>query len=678
MIKPIKSIPIILIIIFSCQFFVNAQWEKTNGPAGAQITSVTTDKNFLYAGSSDGYIFHSTDGGSLWSGGKIEVTDAGTAGLTRSICAKDNLVFASINCAGIFKSTDYGNSWKPTSVTYQYVYNIVRIDSLFFYCSNLGVFRSSNSGETWDKINSKASSLAAMGNYLFTPDSLSKDFGATWSRNKIPSDFSSDDFCLVAATDSVVYLSNVYVGQNREMFKSSDKGATWVQVNSYTVAKCLYAYGSDVYIIEYFPTNDFYHSSDYGNTWSIVHAVDLPFLASSYIAYNSHLLAGCNKGIFISTDKGTTWTESSKGLNESTVYSLKKYGSKLYAATNSGVSATSAGIIDWENITGNMGKFQNNALCFCDSSLYVGNSNGLYKSDINNINWNNVGFTGANITALTTMNGYVYIGSDIINPERTQNDGISWSVVNCPKINCIDQNGTVLLAGTKQGVYLSTDNGNSFSYKGLEFIDMYYYSFNSVAIYKNTYFAGDKYGFYRLVNDGSEYETLLIGAVYTIAASDSRIYVSNASGLFMSTDGGDTWTSINTGLEGITVYSILEDGGYLYVGASGLGVWRKPISQLITSVKIKDVLPASFALLQNYPNPFNPSTTINYQLPKASKVSLKVYDVLGQKIMTLVNGDMGAGVHSVTFNAGKLASGVYLYRLDAGTYSQSRKMILTK
>jgi|GEM_PF-5632206 hypothetical protein len=86
----------------------------------------------------------------------------------------------------------------------------------------------------------------------------------------------------------------------------------------------------------------------------------------------------------------------------------------------------------------------------------------------------------------------------------------------------------------------------------------------------------------------------------------------------------------------------------------------------------------NYDLAQNYPNPFNPSTTISYQLPKASKVVLKVYDVLGQEIMTLVNGDMGAGAHSVTFNASKLASGVYLYKLDAGTYSQSKKMILTK
>jgi|GEM_PF-1917878 N-acetylneuraminic acid mutarotase len=85
-----------------------------------------------------------------------------------------------------------------------------------------------------------------------------------------------------------------------------------------------------------------------------------------------------------------------------------------------------------------------------------------------------------------------------------------------------------------------------------------------------------------------------------------------------------------------------------------------------------------FKLSTNYPNPFNPSTTISYQLPKASKVMLKVYNILGEEIITLVNGYMTAGSHSATFNAGKLASGVYLYKLDAEAYSQSRKMILAK
>jgi len=83
-------------------------------------------------------------------------------------------------------------------------------------------------------------------------------------------------------------------------------------------------------------------------------------------------------------------------------------------------------------------------------------------------------------------------------------------------------------------------------------------------------------------------------------------------------------------------------------------------------------------LEQNYPNPFNPSTTIRYQLPVASEVKLEVYDVLGKKIATLVNERQSAGSYQVVWNASGLSSGTYFYRLQAGTFTQTKKMILVK
>ena len=88
--------------------------------------------------------------------------------------------------------------------------------------------------------------------------------------------------------------------------------------------------------------------------------------------------------------------------------------------------------------------------------------------------------------------------------------------------------------------------------------------------------------------------------------------------------------------------------------------------------------PSQFALDQNYPNPFNPSTTINFTLANASDVKLAVYNVLGQKVMTLVNSHMNAGQQHVVFDASKLSSGVYFYRLDAGNFSSIKKMMLLK
>ncbi len=90
------------------------------------------------------------------------------------------------------------------------------------------------------------------------------------------------------------------------------------------------------------------------------------------------------------------------------------------------------------------------------------------------------------------------------------------------------------------------------------------------------------------------------------------------------------------------------------------------------------LLPATFALYQNYPNPFNPTTAISYQLSGLSRVTLKVYDILGREVATLVNGYQQAGMHTVTFSATGLASGAYFYRLRSGTQVETRKCMLVR
>jgi hypothetical protein len=100
----------------------------------------------------------------------------------------------------------------------------------------------------------------------------------------------------------------------------------------------------------------------------------------------------------------------------------------------------------------------------------------------------------------------------------------------------------------------------------------------------------------------------------------------------------------------------------------------------VTGIQPADNVPAVFELAQNYPNPFNPSTVISYTIPKESFVSLKVYNLLGQEIASLVNEDQTSGTYKIDFSAGgfNLTSGVYLYTLKAGNYVQTRKMMLLK
>lgn len=89
-------------------------------------------------------------------------------------------------------------------------------------------------------------------------------------------------------------------------------------------------------------------------------------------------------------------------------------------------------------------------------------------------------------------------------------------------------------------------------------------------------------------------------------------------------------------------------------------------------------VPITYSLEQNYPNPFNPATTIRYQIPKDGMVTLKVYDILGAEVATLVNEEKVAGKYEVNFNASNLASGVYIYRLNVSAYVNVKKMVLLK
>jgi hypothetical protein len=95
-------------------------------------------------------------------------------------------------------------------------------------------------------------------------------------------------------------------------------------------------------------------------------------------------------------------------------------------------------------------------------------------------------------------------------------------------------------------------------------------------------------------------------------------------------------------------------------------------------IEVEVQAPNLFTLEQNYPNPFNPSTVISYQLPVNSMVSLKIYDILGNEIATLVNEEKPAGSYEVEFKAATLPSGIYFYQLKAGAYSETKKMILLK
>ncbi len=159
--------------------------------------------------------------------------------------------------------------------------------------------------------------------------------------------------------------------------------------------------------------------------------------------------------------------------------------------------------------------------------------------------------------------------------------------------------------------------------------------------------------------------------------STTVVYVCGTKGaLYKSIDAGDAWTnqSIQTARSLLAVRFINEMRGFA-VGDSGLILSTSNGGTIAVGVQ-KPTPPVEFGLDQNYPNPFNPRTYISYKLPVSGYVMIRVYDVLGRQVQTLVNERQGAGTHTAIFDATGLSSGTYFYRLQVGGYRETKKLVV--
>ncbi len=172
------------------------------------------------------------------------------------------------------------------------------------------------------------------------------------------------------------------------------------------------------------------------------------------------------------------------------------------------------------------------------------------------------------------------------------------------------------------------------------------------------------------------------GLVFGTTTTENSIFVAMRNkGIYRSTDAGSTWALADSfSVANFDITGLTNDGTNLYVGTGEEGLWHMPISALgVTSVKNDGKnIPSRITLSQNYPNPFNPTTHISYTLAKVSKVTLTVYNMLGQQVATLLSGKQEPGEHSVEWNAFNVASGIYFYTIVAGDFAQTQKMVLIK
>lgn len=366
-------------------------------------------------------------------------------------------------------------------------------------------------------------------------------------------------------------------------------------------------------------TSGIHRSLDNGNTWQKIKIGTTNKTVKGLYVKGNLVLAGAydtKYGLYRSTDKGDTWTQ--------------------VANNQFGVSS----FISFAQV--------GQAIFAAASTAY-----GVFKSTDNGATWTQSGLVGQTITHLYSNNQILLAG---INSSSTQ--GLMWS----------DDAG----ANWKYVFTLKAGSG----YPGSSHIH-------------NGFIYTDGDAFYtRLVNDVagsfSKLNSTLVssyGGAIGYASRGTALFVAIKRGVYHTTnDGISFWTWAN-GLP--TTYSVdafSANTDNAFVGLFKNGVWRRSLSQITSVEKSSEVIPAVFELKQNYPNPFNPETTISYKLQTASNVSLKVYDVLGNEISTLVNEYQQAGSYKSQFsiNNSQLTSGIYYYTLTANGFSSTKKMIVIK
>ncbi|MCL4280433.1 MAG: T9SS type A sorting domain-containing protein [Ignavibacteriaceae bacterium] len=189
--------------------------------------------------------------------------------------------------------------------------------------------------------------------------------------------------------------------------------------------------------------------------------------------------------------------------------------------------------------------------------------------------------------------------------------------------------------------------------------------------------------FYRSTDFGNSWNSIYKSngnAVKSFADdSEGNLFILlSGTGVLRSADNGIIWEEINSGLDNVSLNNlIITDNDYILAGTSGEGVY-KSVNKTTSLENSFAELPASFLLEQNYPNPFNPTTNIRFKIAESGYVSLKIFDVLGNEIETLISGEKPSGDYEVKFDGRSLSSGIYFYQLRSGEIIQTKKMILIR
>ena len=732
-----KAIISLMLLLFSFNFIcVAQQWSWVIPyPSGEKINQCYfLDEQRGFAIGISGTLIRTTDGGTKWN----QVVTSKDANLIKILFydnyhgwilgSKTDLYYNTVPY--FLRTTDGGINWESQTIT---SFN-VNLSDFFFLNMNLGwcigndgkLFKTTDGGLSWIDKSFQQMNSAYFNSIIFRNESEGFVFGYSQYPNRFfiigystnggnnwvfkYSPFNLDGLQLnTEATLDSIFINTAMNGM---ILRSTDKGNSW----SFSMDNPL----EMLYSIDFLNTGlgiagadsgRFLKSSDGGINWTknntgfstslkSVQCVDENFFtASGYIdTYPSTY-----PYILISTDAGTTWNNNTRILSNP-------------------ISIVGADVVDTQNVF------------ICGNTENYGDAY-IYRSSDGGVNWQQSYFSNiVDLYDISSFNSslifacgqkrYAFEGLVL----KSIDSGQSWSSHNIssgyPIYEISIPDSSAMYAFTESKMYKSTDVGDTW--------DIIYQS--SYPIFRDIEFVSENVGFvlsglsysssiYKTTDGGTNWDIFSISSnseVYSMSFPSENVgyacgfynlfktnngginwvqlnNIANANsfsevvfndelngwiignnGIYYTSDGGQSWTQEFNSEYSFNTFAIKKSES-LYAAGGGCRL-IKYNADLASAVVLdqKSTLPIEFALLQNYPNPFNPITKIRYDIATASQVTLKIYDILGEEVITLVNELVQPGRYTVDWNAGSFASGVYLYTITAGDFIETKKMILIR
>ncbi len=714
---------VFVILCLSSTLALPQTWDAV-GPYGGWINDLATDAaGNIYAAGYVGGVFKTTDNGNTW----VQIYNDTLIIDPQSVALNSSgHIFVGTPQQGFFRSTNGGTSWQKMNNSLN-TRNVVALlvlanGDILAGCWPGGVYRSSDNGTTFTGVNTGLtnSDVRSLGvksgnGYLFAATHgggvfRSTDGGVSWSavNNGIASNAQMNWLGMNPAGD--IYANGP------SLYRSTDNGGSWTNLSS-----AITAFQTDIA----FAPNAMYaasgnrvrKSTDGGATWTQETGVPDMIFVSIIVSGNSIIAGSGGLGTYRSDgtiSPSDTWTHIVNGMTNTHVVAIDEApNGDLYAATRlAGIWRSTDSGLTWFSVSSGIPpstRFYGLAVSPTTGTVFVAGqgaiSGGGYRSTDQGATWITTSFLSHDGTAACNPQGHVFTGTEW-NVHRSTNDGVLWTSSQISLgTNIADfafDRDTVYVAtgwgssgGTSRGVYRSTNNGNAWAAfnDGLTNLNV-----TTIAARESSLTLGiaEESATRRVIGGtwGSGSFELIFGEWVPCGPNSGNIVIldegdfSIVLGLFL---GGLDLFAIDShcivadldsprNVEAAIIRRITSGQARLvevtFLGTKGSGIFRG--TGIVNSIEQAQSIPQCFSLEQNYPNPFNPTTTIRYDLPSAGFVSIKVFDVLGREVATLVNKVEDAGVKTLAFDASTFSSGIYFYRLRAGSNFETRKMVLMK